>query len=257
MTFLECIQMQENLSRRLESLVSPLAFSPSVVNSVLLANCNSIAQSLLSTHVETSNLSSMAGTLSMLQKRVVDLHSAINYPGVEMALKTFDLIPNSLLGTAMLTNDLPHQPLLDSLSGTLAQIEPYLPEDKKEECDNIIRPKLSKATHIRLTLSDTISILSLLVTIFFGIVASMPDDQTERIIAQNDIIVEQQAEIIRLKQEDEALLDALDSLSDSINLLTDEIELLRDELENTNDPPDGSGQAGTEDTQQQDGDTQD
>lgn len=148
------------------------------------------------------------------------------------------------------------QSALESLRNALTLAELYLPPEEKEQYETIIKPKLEEKSSSRLTLSDILSLLSLLVTIFFGIISSMSDEQAERIIAQNEVIIEQNNEIIQLKKEDEALLDALDSLSDSINLLTDEVKSLREELESSNDPSDGSGQPDTENTQQQDCDAQ-
>lgn len=187
----------------------------------------------------------------------MQLYSDINYSGVEQALKTFEQIPNALLGTITLINDLPYQSLLNSLADTIAQVEPYLPQEEREKCERVIRPKLSKESRTRLTLSDALSILSILLSILFFMLGSMPDDQAERIIQQQDkIIANQEAEIAHLREEDQALLDALDSLSDSINLLTDEIELLRDKIEASDDPSDDSGQVDPGKAQQDDGDTQ-
>ena len=174
----------------------------------------------------------------------------INSPAVKQALLQHSNMQRLL-------DDSPGQGLSDSLIDTLIRVEPYLPPAEKEQCEAIVKPKLKEKSSTQLTLSDALSLLSLLVAIFFGIVSSMPNEQAERIIAQNEIIIEQRNEIVQLKKEDEALLDALDSLSNSINLLTDEVKLLREELERSGDFPDSSGQSDTENTQQQDCDTQD
>lgn len=148
--------------------------------------------------------------------------------------------------------------LFDSLIGTMEQIEPYLQPEEKGQCEAIIKPHLREKAHMHLTLSDALSILSILLSILFFLLSSMPDDQTDRIIQQQSrIIANQEAEIAQLRKEDQALLDTLDSLSDSINLLTNEIELFRDEIKDADDPPDNPGQTNPGEPQQDSSDTQD
>lgn len=197
--------------------------------------------------------SSMADTLSQTLKNYSLPQISIDYSGISSALKQFS---EYQLDAISLSHSSLSQTLLDSLSDTVTQIEPYLPPEKKAECENVILPKL-KHKSPKLTLSDALSILSLLVAIFFGIIASMPDEQTEQIIAQNEIIIDQQEEIIRLQKEDDALLNALDSLTNSINLLSDEIELLREESESTDDSYTVQSQADPTDSQHQNSSTQD
>ncbi len=101
-----------------------------------------------------------------------------------------------------------------------------------------------------MTLSEILAIISLLVTIYFGIVSSRPSEQLERIIEQNAIMTEQQAKIIELTQEDQHLRDTLDSLSNSIDLLNDELDLLRDELKGHDEPADCSCQTNAQNGQE-------
>lgn len=148
-------------------------------------------------------------------------------------------------------------PLRKPLLRALTRIKAYLPPEERKICTDTVIPQLRKKSAAKITLSEALALLSLLVSIFFGVTSSMPDTQVERIIAQNEIIIEQQAEIVRLQKEDEDLLEALDALSKSINLLTDEIELLRDGLEKPTDLPDSSGQPDPGEAQQNNSDAQD
>lgn len=253
MTFQKSIEIQERISKNLELLTSAMSGPAFNASNLYLEHCATIVQALNSAGAMSTQVTDAIEAVAQLQQgfsTVVD----ISYAGIESALRAFEQIPQSLCFTDTF---LPDKCLISSLADALGQIEPYLSLEDIGKCETVIEPKLKEQSASRLSLSDMIAILSLLVSIFFGIISSLPDDQTERIIAQNEIIIDQQAEIARLKEEDKALLDALNSLSNSINLLTDEVELLSEKLEGFNDPPNSLGQADTEDAQQQDGNAQD
>lgn len=179
------------------------------------------------------NLPVVLDSMSSIQQKFIDLYSNIDYQEIIAALISLEQSYEEILNTTFIS-------ILDSLSDILMQVEPYLPPEVKEKSENIFLSEL-KSKH-KLTLSDAVAILSLLVTIFFGIVSSMPDEQAERIITQNEIIIEQQKEIVQLQKEDTELLNTLKSLSDNINLLSDEIELLREEIKGSDNIPSGSSQ---------------
>lgn len=179
----------------------------------------------------------MASSLSAMQQSAA-LHCAnIDYQGISAALASFAQASQHILDAATIADSFSSRAVLfDSLIGTMEQIEPYLQPEEKGQREAIIEPHLREKAHMHLKLSDTLSILSILPSILFFLLSSMPDDQTDRIIQQQSrIIANQEAEIAQLHKKGQALLDALDSLSDSINLLTNEIELLRDEIKDSND----------------------
>lgn len=179
------------------------------------------------------NLPVVLDSMSSIQQKFIDLYSNIDYQEIITALTSLEQSYEEMLNTTCIS-------VLDSLSDILMQAEAYLPPRVKEESGDIVFSNL-KSKH-GFALSDAVAILSLLVSIFFGIVSSMPDDQAERIITQNEIIIEQQKEIIQLQKEDKELSNILQSLSDNINLLSDEIELLREEIKGSDNIPSGSSQ---------------
>lgn len=256
MTLKEYVQLQQSIANRFQAITAAMG-NPVPNISSLLTQYNSITRSIASLPAVYDHLPAMAKSLSAIQQSAA-LHCAnIDYQGIIAALASFAKVQQHILDTTTIA-DSPsnHAVLLDSLAGTLTQIDPYLPPEEKEQCETIILPKLQQKNRARLTLSDALSILSLLLTILFGVISALPDEQTERIIAQNEIIIEQQAELIQLEKEDEDLLYTLDCLTESINLLNEEVELLREKLEGAGEPSDGSGQASSEDAQQEDGNAQ-
>lgn len=112
-------------------------------------------------------------------------------------------------------------------------------------CKNITPPRSTLKQ--KLTFSDKVAILSLIVSILSLLISFMPDEQLEKIIAQNNTIIEQQERQIPVTQkEDEDLSNVLDSLSDSIDLLSDEIDLLREELQSSSEIENSSSDYNTE-----------
>lgn len=250
--------MQNRLANTLNSVVSAMSSPALNTGELFFESASRLAQSFSSAYASFSNISSVVGSLSQAQQNIVDLCSKIDYTGIETALNVVGQIQNSLIDSASILDNLPYRSLLNSLSDTLEQVEPYLPPEEVDRCETVVKPQLEDNSRMHLTLSDALSILSILLSILFFVLGSMPDDQTERIIQQQEaIIANQEAEIAQLRKEDRALLDTLDSLSDSINLLTNEIELLRDEIKDADDPPDNPGQANPGEPQQDSSDTQD
>lgn len=247
MTIEEMLRMQDRISKRLEDIVkysvTPVSeLAPSLINScsnALLNFCNIYA---------SFPYSDLLGRLSNANEQFIHLFTGTNFNAVQAAITSLEQIQSKLFDTFINIPDIPYATILGALTEALEQADPYLSPEAKEECESVVLPKL-KNNH-RLTLSDVLAILSLLVTIFFGIVSSTPDEQMERIIAQNDTIIEQQAELIQLQKEDEELLNTLNALSDSINLLSDEVELLREELEGSENIENHSDQPDTENGQQ-------
>lgn len=247
MTIEEMLRMQDSVSKRLEDIVkySVTPFSeltPSLINScsnALLNFCNISAS--LPYH-------DLLGNVSKTCDQFVNLFTDVNFNAVQTTFTSFERIQPAILNTFINIPDIPYKTILDALTDALEQAEPYLPPETNEECKNTVLPKLKSSR--KLTLSDVLTILSLLVTIFFGIISSAPDEQMERIIAQNECIIEQQEELIQLQKEDKELLNTLNALSDSINLLSDEVELLREDLESSGNLRNSPDHPDTENGQQ-------
>ena len=251
MTFQEMIETQEKLAQILEPII-PMMGSPTLgFGAPLLGRDTDLVRSF-------SGLTFTISALPQLQQDIAQLCPNIDCAEIGSVLNDFGQLPSNLVGSISLLGELPYRSLLDSLSVTLEHVEPYLSLEEKDHCEAIIEPLTNEKPYTHLTLSDALSILSILLSILFFVLGSMPDDQTERIIQQQDkIIANQEAEILQLREEDQALLDALNSLSDSINLLTDEIELLRDELEGCGGPSDSISQMNPGESQQDNSDAQD
>lgn len=87
---------------------------------------------------------------------------------------------------------------------------------------NALAPKIKP----KLSLDTKITLISLFLTLLFGLIALLPDKQLDRIIEQNDqsIALEQQ----QLEQGNE-LLSAIGSIQESLSILVDEIDDASDE----------------------------
>lgn len=144
--------------------------------------------------------------------------------------------------------------IIQAFSKAVTASEPYIPPEEVHQVENVI-PAVQQKKH-RLSISDVLALISILVTIYTSIISSRPNDQLDRIITQNDIIISQQEELIPLKQEDLKLMEVLNTLCDSINLLTDEVELLQEELERSNNLSDCGELPDLNDSQQKGTDSQ-
>lgn len=134
----------------------------------------------------------------------------------------------------------------------------YIPEADKQGFEPVMEtiPEGQISSDKEFTLDRIFTVISILIALYSAIVQSLPNEQLDRLIAQNDIIISQQAELIELNQEDQELHEVLTDLKDSINSLTDEVNALRDEIENLNDLPDSSDTSEIEYPQKQDADAE-
>jgi hypothetical protein len=191
------------------------------------------------------------GILSILENTQNAIRSMpnIDFSAINSSIVGFGVWSSALQST-ILSASTPCPNLLESIANSLVLSDPYLTKEVIEQCDELPLPSLDEGSKRRLTLSEILAIISLLVTIYFGIVSSRPSEQLERIIEQNAIMTEQQAKIIELTQEDQHLRDTLDSLSNSIDLLNDELDLLRDELKGHDEPADCSCQTNAQNGQE-------
>lgn len=183
-----------------------------------------------------SNLSAIASSIDNLNS-LAQIKSQISQSAIaaSSALEQYDAV-------------------IQAFSKAVTASEPYISSEELNQAENAI-PVVQQRKH-RLSFSDIITLISILLTIYTSIISSRPNDQLDRIIAQNNMIISQQEELISLNQEDLELMETLDTLRDSINLLTDEVELLREELESSDDLSDCEDLSDLSDSKQQDTDPQ-
>lgn len=123
---------------------------------------------------------------------------------------------------------------------------PYCEQVEKEDPLPPL-PEEAKTKKSWWTFDRALTLLSLLITIFFAILQSLPDDQLEEIIKQNEEIIEnQQVEIEAVRESNQELREILQDLSESIADLTEELDTIReqadavgDAAESADDVPDG------------------
>ena len=142
-------------------------------------------------------------------------------------------------------------------------------ESQREEFRLNILPQMEDLSkEKKLSCSDWLSILSILVTILFELFSHLPDPQQAQIIRQNDVIIEQQAQIIQqndvlIEQQaeqnrlDEQLANTTQALADNIDLLCNELQHSGDLRHGMNDVHEPESQPNPKDSQQTNRDVQD
>ncbi len=152
-----------------------------------------------------------------------------------------------ILGTTVTL--LPYSEIAEIVSGALAKAIVYIEERKENEQ---INEKLNAAIPLakdikqnKFSVDTLIALVSLLFSIYVFIISTQPNEQLDRIIAQQEqqtqlieAIEEKQDTIIELSEEETRLRDTLEALTDSINSLTETIDGLRDQLEEMEQPGD-------------------
>lgn len=155
--------MHQNIKNRLLALAVAMD-NPSLSDSIPLLS--STLQSLASSCSAHFGLSSAVDAISQLQQQITRLTN-INYSSTETALRTLAQTPDYLLNTVSLSSSTACQNLCDSLSIALERAGPHLPQDEKERCETIIKSQVAEKPCLHLTLSDALSILSILLSILF------------------------------------------------------------------------------------------
>lgn len=135
---------------------------------------------------------------------------------------------------------------------TYEAIESALQYELPDEIPNkdlethIILDQVAENPQKRLTLSEAIALLSLLVSIFFGILQLLPDEQLEVIADQSKLQTEQTEELV----------NSLNNIGNGIYLLTEEIDALREEVEDLNNLLELSDKENAETPQEQNSNSQ-
>lgn len=118
---------------------------------------------------------------------------------------------------------------------------PLVSFDQAEEPPIFPLPEEARTKKSWWTFERVMALLSLLITIYFGILHSMPDKQMSKIIEQNSEIIENQKdELDESKESDQQIREALQDLSECISNLTEELDALREQPNALHDVGDDS-----------------
>lgn len=137
----------------------------------------------------------------------------------------------------------------------------YMPEEDREECEETIIPELKRNGISHLSIGEIISLIGILVTVFFSIISMMSDKQLDRIIEQNDRLIaieEEQLEIERNRTEElqntaQELADIIARLSEEVDMKENKLDVLSDQIEDMDNFDVLNDQSGISDCQSQDG----
>ena len=147
---------------------------------------------------------------------------------------------------ASLNTDTEHENIAEAIE----QAMPYVSdEETSAQCSESIR-QLRESPHFKLTFDRAIALLSLLISLFFGLANQLPEEQLDEIISN------QQQARIESKEENDAIVSALYAVRDSIGAVSNEVEALRDELNDRDDSSSSQSDSDTTDSQDDDADSQ-
>lgn len=142
--------------------------------------------------------------------------------------------------------DMDHEDIAEAIE----QAMPYVTDvETSGQCVEHIQ-QLRSAPHFKWTFDRAVSLLSLLLTLFFGIMSMLSDKQRDEIIAN------QQQASTESREENDAIVDALYAVRDSIGVVSNEVEALRNESENLNDLPDSQSEPDAPESQDDAADSQ-
>ena len=127
--------------------------------------------------------------------------------------------------------------LQQSIIRVLRSAGSYMDDDQKAVVDEIdpeiLNPSPEQpAAKPKLSLSNLLAILGILINLVFVIIQQMPDEQLEEIAAQNEVMIEQNEDLIRQNSEELALLQ---QLADTGNQIADLLEDAGVEIEDLTD----------------------
>ena len=123
---------------------------------------------------------------------------------------------------------------LSEFEETLDQVSSQLPQDAVDEVKATIVEPLKEKSY--LSLSDSISLLSLLITFILWVLTQiLPNAQLQEIIEGNGQISEQLQQSNEL---DEQLVETVQVLCDKVDTLSDKLDVLIEQSQSTDDLPD-------------------
>lgn len=85
---------------------------------------------------------------------------------------------------------------------------PHLEENQRKACEEEIIPKLKNPHEKPLTRSELIAILGIFVSVILTLLSLRSDPQAQRIIEQNDIIIQQNERALELAEDRNELVEA-------------------------------------------------
>lgn len=139
----------------------------------------------------------------------------------------------------------------EKVTKSLQAAIPYLGTEEQDECEEIIQAYSFVPCGKKLSISDAIALLALIISIFSFILQLLPDQQLDKLIEQGDALIAQNEVIIQRQTELEGVLY---ELGDGIHLLADEIDSIRDGNEDIDDFSKIQGHTDSNDTKQQNAD---
>ena len=166
------------------------------------------------------------------------LQSLIN---MESRLAELDKKPNVVLESIILESDESPIPAeksakLESVFSSIEEVIPYLEPEKQEESREIISSSVNKINENKLNRNDIYCILSLIISIYFGLMSIIPDEHQEEIVKQNEVIIQQQAKIIdelqTINQNSGLLEESLEFLIEKYHQMENEIDILNEKAKN-------------------------
>ena len=178
----------------------------------------------------------------------------------------FDSYSSALSNMKSLSSSIDYSVLYSSISAALRASQSYLTEEQKAVIDDISPellepepdPAEDRPPRTKITRQDLLSIFSILISVFFGIIQLLPNEQLDEIIeGQNAVIsveesiAEQNREsLIKLNETNlllQQLIECADSIHDALDEFNDdgiEFSLPADSFDDAADgPADGSGAA--------------
>lgn len=165
------------------------------------------------------------------------LQSLIN---TETRLAALDKKPNVVLESII--SEIDESPIpsekaaeLEPVISSIREVIPYLESKNQEESREIISSCTKKINENKLTRSDIIAILGIIITIFLELMPKSPNSQQEKLIKQNEIIIQQQSQIIEELQtrnyNDTCLEETLELLIEQYHQAENEIDIPEEKVD--------------------------
>ena len=195
------------------------------------------------------NISQISETLSALTNEILNLVTDNNLKNLTTVVETI-AAQLSIIVESPWTN-IPVDSIVSIPVETIESIQStitHLDEGQQTTCQEFIQSHAQEFQKRKMTLPDALALLTLLVTIFFGILQLLPDQQLEKIIEQNDTRIAQNEVIIQNQTELESVLY---DLGNGIHLLTDVVDSIRDGNEDIDDFSKIQSHTDSDDTKQQ------
>lgn len=195
------------------------------------------------------NISQISDTLSVFSNEILNLVTDSSLKNLTAVVETI-AAQLSMIVESPWTN-IPADSIVAIPEETIESIQStitHLDEEQQTTCQKFIQSHAQEFQKRKMALPDALALLALLVTIFFGILQLLPDQQLEEIIEQNDTLIAQNEIIIQNQTELESVLH---DLGNGIHLLADVVDSICDGNEDIDDFSKIQGHADSDDTKQQ------